>query len=273
MQQRVGKRYVFQNNEANEEESYLYLKFIESDEERFDNENPGYLLSHGHIDRPSSELQIDFDVTDSHGIMSFDLLFPKFIHPTFSNDEWKALLNKNQSAILSTIQEYLIQTVSLISTYHSKEDILLGADSVVIDLRGALGREHMKGADDEGFKVGVYKANTNWPSWVYIQPTIDLAIERGAELADECNIPHEKILVINRARYYLDFPEVASGQAISLKNARQIISANRQKDRIAFLGFFLLGIPFGAFLMKIHLFEEVINFFAETFLDIMKPFF
>jgi len=43
-----------------------------------------------------------------------------------------------------------------------------------------------------GYKVGVYRSGNNWPVWLGIQPTYDLALKEAESIRAEAELPKNK---------------------------------------------------------------------------------
>jgi hypothetical protein len=113
--------------------------------------------------------------------------------PEWGEAEWAKLLDEETGFFHGTIDEAVVQTLSLAITNHKdhRAEVLRTANEVVIDFRGDLPNKYLAMMLG-GYKVGVYRSGNNWPIWLSIQPTYDLAVKEAESIAAEAGLPKGK---------------------------------------------------------------------------------
>jgi hypothetical protein len=119
-------------------------------------------------------------------VISIPLLFPKFVMPCWNEAQWKTFCEEAIDMIYSSTQEFFIQSTSL-SLANMHKDILADADSIVVDFRGDLFNGVLP-IDRGGFKIGIYRKSNDWPVWLDIAPTFDLALKSANTIKKETGI-------------------------------------------------------------------------------------
>jgi hypothetical protein len=91
------------------------------------------------------------------------------------------------------VDEAVVQCLSLalVSNHERRTGILRTTDEVVVDFRGDLPNKYLPMMSG-GYKVGVYRSGNDWPVWLSIQPTYDLALKEAESIRAEANLPKNK---------------------------------------------------------------------------------
>lgn len=132
-------------------------------------------------------LTIDLTPTELHGVIGIPLLFPKFLMPSWNEAQWKTFCEEAIDMIYGSIQEFFIQSTSLSLANMHKKEILADADSIVVDFRGDLFNGVLP-IDQGGFKIGIYRKSNDWPVWLDVAPTFDLALQSANTIKQETGI-------------------------------------------------------------------------------------
>ncbi len=160
---------------------------------------------------------LDLSRFPSHGVAQIPLPFPRFLQPKWSEREWRAFLKNHGGAVVAALREYLIQILSLAVAHDERKEIVAQSELVVLDVRGALYGKYLS-KQDEGFKIGVFRYGHDWPIWLDIKPTWDLAIGSAKEIANEANLPQSAIRFVGHAtamaRFHKEFPPLVSEKAV-----------------------------------------------------------
>jgi len=158
----------------------------------------------GEYDR---SLSIRVDASRDHGLMTVPIRLPRYLMPQWSTDDWIDFIDEEIDFFNRCVDECTVQYLSLaiVAKEERKREILKEAEQVVIDFRGDLPNRClalMLG----GYKVGVNRKGHDWPIWLSIQPTYDLAIDEGMKIRKEANIskPNDTLLAIGALTTHVD---------------------------------------------------------------------
>ena len=167
---------------------------------------------------------IDVNASEDHGLITIPIRLPRYLMPQWSKEDWAKFVEGEIGFFQSFIDEGAAQCLSLamVQDRDRKKCIIKDAEQVVIDFRGDLPACYLPTMLG-GYKIGVYRTGNQWPIWMSIQPTYDLALEEAAKLRDEAKIPSTgpAIVAVGRlARFF----RVAIGDAIvSDRNLARLI--------------------------------------------------
>ena len=138
----------------------------------------------------------DVEVTPDHGILTFPVRLPRYLMPGWSQDDWTQFLESQLGFFHNFTDEAVVQCLSLAlcSQNERRKEILSTVDGVVIDFRGDLPNLYLPMMLG-GYKIGIYRSGNNWPLWIGIQPTYDLALKEAQRVCVEAGLPKKSVTV------------------------------------------------------------------------------
>jgi hypothetical protein len=139
------------------------------------------------------EMSVAVEVSRDHGIITVPVRLPRYLMPEWSQDDWAEFIGSEQGFFHNFVDEAVVQCLSLalVADDDRRKEILRTANEVVIDFRGDLPNKYLAMMLG-GYKVGVYRSGNNWPMWLSIQPTYDLALKEAERIRTEAGLPKNK---------------------------------------------------------------------------------
>jgi hypothetical protein len=139
------------------------------------------------------ELMVEAEASRDHGIITVPVRLPRYLMPEWSQADWMKFIDSEIGLFHSFVDEAVVQCLSLavVADDDRRKDILRTANEVVIDFRGDLPNMYLAMMLG-GYKVGVYRSGNNWPAWLSIQPTYDLALKEAESIRAEAGLPKNK---------------------------------------------------------------------------------
>jgi hypothetical protein len=161
---------------------------------------------------------VETEVSRDHGIITVPVRLPRYLMPEWSQADWMKFIDSEIGLFHSFVDEAVVQCLSLalVADDDMRKNILRTADQVVVDFRGDLPNKYlvmMLG----GYKVGVHRSGNNWPVWLSIQPTYDLALKEAERIRAEAGLPKNKS--ITAAGKLSDFLKADMGDPILSRSA------------------------------------------------------
>jgi hypothetical protein len=163
-------------------------------------EHPERLVNLGVLQQPPlepgehrRELRVEAEVSRDHGIITVPVRLPRYLMPEWSQADWMKFIDSEVGFFHNFVDEAVVQCLSLalVADDDRRKEILRTANEVVVDFRGDLPNKYsamMLG----GYKIGVYRSGNNWPVWLSIQPTYDLALKEAENIRAEAGLPKNK---------------------------------------------------------------------------------
>ncbi len=150
------------------------------------------------------ELMIEAEVSPDHGIMTVPVRLPRYLRPEWSQADWNKFVDGEIGLLLNFVDEAVVQGLSLalVADNDIRKSILRTGDEVVIDFRGDLPNKYLPMVLG-GYKVGVYRSGNNWPAWLSIQPTYDLALKEAESIRTEAGLPKKSITTTGKLSNFL----------------------------------------------------------------------
>jgi hypothetical protein len=113
--------------------------------------------------------------------------------PEWSQHDWSNFIDSEIGFFHNFVDEAVVQCLSLALAANDERrtEILRTADEVVVDFRGDLPNKYLPMMLG-GYKIGVHRSGNNWPIWLSIQPTYDLALKEAESIRVEANLPKNK---------------------------------------------------------------------------------
>jgi hypothetical protein len=120
--------------------------------------------------------------------------------PEWSQADWVKFIDGEIGFFHNFVDEAVVQCLSLalVEADDRRKEILRTANEVVIDFRGDLPNKYLAMMLG-GYKVGVYRSGNNWPVWLGIQPTYDLALKEAESIRAEAELPKNKSITATGA--------------------------------------------------------------------------
>src|SRR5947209_5140685 len=160
---------------------------------------PRYQNPSGWEDRPEpgerrAPITCEVEVTREHGVMTFPVRLPRYLMPEWSQEEWGDFIESQIGFLHNFTDEAVVQCLSLAlcSLPDRRKEILGTANGIVIDFRGDLPNMYLPMMLG-GYKIGVYRSGNNWPIWIGIQPTYDLALKEAESIRVEAGLPKNSV--------------------------------------------------------------------------------
>jgi hypothetical protein len=146
------------------------------------------------------ELSVAADVSQDHGIITVPVRLPRYLMPEWSQADWMKFIDSERGFLHSFVDEAVVQCLSLalVADDDRRKEILRTANEVVIDFRGDLPNKYLPMMLG-GYKVGVHRSGNNWPIWLSIQPTYDLALKEAESIRAEAGLPKNKSITATGA--------------------------------------------------------------------------
>jgi hypothetical protein len=177
-----------------------------------------FYSDYGATDGHKATMELDAELSKDHGILTVPLRFPRYLMPGWGQKEWASFIDGEIGFFYNTIDEAVVLCLSLaIADNESfRSEVLRTANEVVIDFRGDLPNKYLAMVLG-GYKIGVYRSGNNWPIWLSIQPTYDLALKEAEKIREEAGLPRKAIVstgaLQNFLRAKLGIPSILSDQA------------------------------------------------------------
>lgn len=222
---------------------------------RFRPENDGLTLVAAIDDIRSDEherpLSVAVDLSKDHGLMTVPVRLPRYLMPQWSYIEWGEFLDFELGFFQRCIDECVVHCLSLALATNDdfRGTILHNAEQVVVDFRGDLPNKYLPMMLG-GYKVGVHRTGNNWPFWMSIQPTYDLALEKCEELRNEANIPKTKNAII-AVQALSNFLKVKSVRINPIQSDKWVGGALLWWTALGFIAGILAGIGIGRWLLQL----------------------
>jgi hypothetical protein len=139
------------------------------------------------------ELSVAAEVSQDHGIITVPVRLPRYLMPEWSQADWMKFIDSEIGFFHNFVDEAVVQCLSLalVADDDRRKEILRTADEVVVDFRGDLPNKYLMMVLG-GYKVEVYRSGNNWPVWLGIQPTYDLALKEAESIRAEAELPKNK---------------------------------------------------------------------------------
>jgi hypothetical protein len=139
------------------------------------------------------ELRVEAEVSRDHGIITVPVRLPRYLMPEWSQTDWTNFIDSEIGFFHNFVDEAVVQCLSLalVAADDRRKEILRTANEVVVDFRGDLPNMYLPMVLG-GYKVGVYRSGNNWPIWLSIQPTYDLALKEAESIRAEAGLPKDK---------------------------------------------------------------------------------
>lgn len=139
------------------------------------------------------ELSLAAEVSRDHGIITVPVRLPRYLMPEWSQADWSKFVDDEIGFFHKFVDEAVVQCLSLalVAADDRRKEILRTANEVVVDFRGDLPNKYLAMMLG-GYKVGVYRSGNNWPVWLSIQPTYDLALKEAESIRAEAELPKNK---------------------------------------------------------------------------------
>jgi hypothetical protein len=146
------------------------------------------------------ELSVAAEVSQDHGIITVPVRLPRYLMPEWSQADWMKFIDGEIGFFHNFVDEAVVQCLSLalVAADDRRQEILRTANEVVIDFRGDLPNKYLAMMLG-GYKVGVYRSGNNWPVWLGIQPTYDLALKEAESIRAEAELPKNKSITATGA--------------------------------------------------------------------------
>jgi hypothetical protein len=146
------------------------------------------------------ELSIAADVSRDHGIITVPVRLPRYLMPEWSQADWSKFVNNEIGYFHNFVDEAVVQCISLalVADGGRRKEIVRTANEVVVDFRGDLPNAYLA-MTLGGYKIGVYRSGNNWPIWLGIQPTYDLALKEAESIRAEAELPKDKSIIATGA--------------------------------------------------------------------------
>ncbi len=164
------------------------------------------------------ELMVEAEVSRDHGIITVPVRLPRYLKPEWSQHDWMKFIDGEIGFFHNFVDEAVVQCLSLalVAEDDKRADILRTADEVVVDFRGDLPNKYLPMMLG-GYKIGVHRSGNNWPVWLSIQPTYDLALKEAESIAAEAGLPKTKS--ITAAGKLSNFLKAGMGHPIQSESA------------------------------------------------------
>ena len=165
-----------------------------------------------------ANMDLDAEVSKDHGLLTIPLRLPRYLMPEWGHEEWAKLIDGEGGFFHNAMDEALVICLSLAIADNKsfRSEVLRTASEVVIDFRGDLPNKYLAMVLG-GYKVGVYRSGNNWPIWLSIQPTYDLAVKEAEKIRDEAGLPKKAIVPAGALADFLKvgmgIPPILSDQA------------------------------------------------------------
>jgi hypothetical protein len=139
------------------------------------------------------ELRVEAEVSRDHGIITVPVRLPRYLMPEWSQADWTNFIDSEIGFFHNFVDEAVVQCLSLalVAADDRRKEILRTANEVVVDFRGDLPNMYSPMVLG-GYKVGVYRSGNNWPIWLSIQPTYDLALKEAESIRADAGLPKNK---------------------------------------------------------------------------------
>ena len=139
------------------------------------------------------ELSVNAETSQYHGIITVPVRLPRYLMPEWSTHDWSQFVDSEIGFFHNFVDEAIVQCLSLalVGDKERRKEIMRTANEVVIDFRGDLPNKYLAMMLG-GYKVGVYRSGNNWPVWMSIQPTYDLALKEAEAIRVEVGLPKGK---------------------------------------------------------------------------------
>jgi hypothetical protein len=164
-----------------------------------------------------SSMVLDAELSKDHGLLTIPLRLPRYLMPEWGQEEWAKLIDGEGSFFYNAMDEALVLCLSLAIADNQdfRSAVMRTASEVVIDFRGDLPNKYLPMMLG-GYKVGVYRNGNNWPIWLSIQPTYDLALKEAEKIRDEAKLPQKAIISTGALQGFfsakLGLPHILSDQ-------------------------------------------------------------
>jgi hypothetical protein len=151
----------------------------------------------GEYDR---KLSVAVEASRDHGIVTIPVRLPRYLMPEWSQAEWSRLVDYEIGFFHNFVDEAVVQCLSLalVANDDRRKEILRTANEVVVDFRGDLPNKYLPMMLG-GYKIGVYRSGNNWPIWLSIEPTYDLAQLKAESIRTEAGLPKDKSITATGA--------------------------------------------------------------------------
>lgn len=152
-----------------------------------------------------ARLSCEVEVSRDHGVMTFPVRLPRYLMPEWSQEEWGSFIESEIRFLHDFTDEAVVQCLSLAlcSQSERRKDILSTTNGIVIDFRGDLPNKYLAMMLG-GYKVGIYRSGNNWPIWLSIQPTYDLALAEAESIRAETGLPKSSITAVGALANFLN---------------------------------------------------------------------
>lgn len=139
------------------------------------------------------ELMVEAEVSRDHGIITVPVRLPRYLMPEWSQANWMKFIDSEIVLFHKFVDEAVVQCLSLalVADDNQRKHILRTANEVVLDFRGDLPNKYLA-MTLGGYKVGVYRSGNNWPVWLSVQPTYDLALKEAERIRAEAGLPKNR---------------------------------------------------------------------------------
>jgi hypothetical protein len=139
------------------------------------------------------ELSVNAEMSQYHGIITVPVRLPRYLMPEWSQDDWVKFVDSEIGFFHNFVDEAVVQGLSLavVADSDRRKEILRTANGIVIDFRGDLPNKYLAMMLG-GYKIGVYRSGNDWPVWLSIQPTYDLALKEAEKIRIEAGLPKGK---------------------------------------------------------------------------------
>jgi hypothetical protein len=146
------------------------------------------------------DLRVEAEVSQDHGIITVPVRLPRYLMPEWSQADWMKFIDSEIGFFHGFVDEAVVQCLSLalVSADDRRKEILRTAHEIVVDFRGDLPNKYLAMMLG-GYKVGVYRSGNNWPVWLSIQPTYDLALKEADSMRAEADLPKNKSITATGA--------------------------------------------------------------------------
>jgi len=176
-----------------------------------------FYFGHDASDGHKAIMELDTELSRDHGLLTIPLRLPRYLMPGWGQKEWASFIDSEVGFFYNAIDEAVVLCLSLaIADNESfQSEVLRTANEVVIDFRGDLPNKYLAMVLG-GYKVGVYRSGNNWPIWLSIQPTYDLALKEAEKIRAEAGLPRKAIVSTGALQNFLGaklgIPSILSDQ-------------------------------------------------------------
>jgi hypothetical protein len=168
-------------------------------------QNPSGYEEDPEVGECRAEVRCEAEVSRDHGVMTFPVRLPRYLMPEWSQDEWASFIESQIGFFHNFTDEAVVQCLSLAlcSRSERRKEILSTANGIVIDFRGDLPNMYLPMMLG-GYKIGVYRSGNDWPIWLSIQPTYDLAIKEAESIRVEAGLPKKSVTAAGALSNFLN---------------------------------------------------------------------